>query len=66
MKRRRNEGEESVNTKNKIYRNARDLNPITKLLLVLSFGVGFMIYPFPYLGYILLLIILGLAYFMGL
>lgn len=66
MKRRRNEGEESVNTKNKLYRNARDLNPITKLLLVLSFGVGCMVYPFPYLGYILLLIILGLAYFMGL
>lgn len=51
--------------KNKITEIVSELNPITKLLLVMSLGVGCMVYPSPFLGYGLLLVILLLAGFMG-
>lgn len=54
-----------MKTENKIYRIISNLNPITKLFLVLSLGVGCMVYPRPYLGYVLLVIILIFAYFMS-
>lgn len=50
---------------NKIYGFIRELNPITKLILVLSLGIGCMIYPSSFLGYYLLVIILILSFFMG-
>lgn len=51
--------------KNKIFRIVSELNPITKLLLVLNLGVGCIVYPSPFLGYVLLMAIMILAYFMG-
>lgn len=50
---------------NKIYGFISELNPITKLILVLSLGIGCMIYPSSFLGYYLLVIILILSFFMG-
>lgn len=50
---------------NKIYGFIRELNPITKLSLILSLGIGCMIYPSSFLGYYLLVIILILSFFMG-
>lgn len=54
-----------MKTNNKIYGFIRELNPITKLILVLSLGIGCMIYPSSFLGYYSLVIILILSFFMG-
>ncbi|MEO1772486.1 hypothetical protein JZO67_004468 [Enterococcus sp. 665A] len=41
---------------NKIICFVKELNPVTKLILVLCLGVGCMIYPSPFLGYGILIV----------
>ncbi|WP_270326009.1 energy-coupling factor transporter transmembrane component T [Enterococcus malodoratus] len=51
---------------NNLYRAVKEINPVTKLILVLSFGIGSMIYPSPGLAYCILMMSLTLAWFIGL
>lgn len=54
-----------MKTNNKIKCVVKELNPLTKLVLVLSLGIGCMIYPSPFLGYAILIVTLIVSWFMG-